>query len=145
MSGKIDLFSNVAVMDIIFSKVFLPFLSLECYRKRPWHLYSFTDRKIRSSFLVEKSQYFIIKIDSRKRELNLTNFIKLLQSNIFNFIHIFLAFKLFLDLYLLFFTINLPLLKKFHDLILLLLIFWMLFHVIFIKVFDKIIFNDMGC
>ena len=145
MSGKIDLFSNVAVMDIIFSKVFLPFLSLECYRKRPWHLYSFTDRKIRSSLLIEKSQYFIIEIDGSEGKLDLADFIELLQSNIFNFIHIFLAFKLFLDLYLLFFTINLPLLKKFHDLILLLLIFWMLFHVIFIKVFDKIIFNDMGC
>ena len=77
--------------------------------------------------MIEKSQYFIIEIDGSEGKLDLADFIELLQSNIFNFIHIFLAFKLLLDLHLFFFSVNIQILKKYHDLILFLLLFWMFF------------------
>ena len=108
MSSQINLFSDVTIVNIIFSPLFLQFLWFESYWKRPRKLYSFADRQIWSGFMIKKPQYSVIKINSCASKLNFIEIIKLFQSNWLNFLKIFFSLKLFLNLNIQKTSINSP-------------------------------------
>ncbi len=69
-SCQINFFPHVIIVNVIFSPLLFPFLSFQSNRIWSWHLYSFTNRKIWSCFLIKESQYFIFHINRSTCELN---------------------------------------------------------------------------
>lgn len=71
-------------MNAVVSPLFFPPLSLESHREGSCHLDSSADRQVRSCLLVEKSQYFIVKIDGSKTQLNSVYVVILFKGNFGN-------------------------------------------------------------
>ncbi len=69
-SCQINFFPNVIIVNVIFSPLFFPRLSLKGNGKRCWHLHRLRNREIRSCFLIKKPKDMVFHINRSASELN---------------------------------------------------------------------------
>ena len=78
-SFQVYLSSHVLIVDVIFSPLLFPVSGLKCHGKRTRHLNSVNNWQTRCGFMVEESQHVVSDIYGSTRELNSSNFVKLLH------------------------------------------------------------------
>ena len=78
-SLQVNLPSHVLIVDVIFSPLLFPVGGLKCHGKSARHLDSINNWQTRRGFMVEESQHVISDIHRSTRELNSSDFVKLLH------------------------------------------------------------------